>query len=197
STPVLDLHINTSNTPALRMEQNNSGGFTAQTWDIGANEANWFVRDVTGGSKLSFRIRPGAPTSSIDISADGDVGVGTGSPSTKLHVSGSNGSTKVLVQESSGTTASRELLEIRNAGGVIFALSDTTTAGTRWTQGTSGTTFLWDDQGDAPVEMTLTTGGNLTITGVYSPSDRNLKRNVVEAQGTEILSKLAAMPVAF
>jgi len=86
STPVLDLHINTSNTPAIRMEQNNSGGFTAQTWDIAGNEANFFVRDVTSGSRLPFRIRPGAPTSSIDISADGDVGVGTASPSNKLDV---------------------------------------------------------------------------------------------------------------
>jgi len=90
STPVLDLHVNTSNTPAIRLEQNNSGGFTAQTWDIGANEANFFVRDVTGGSKLSLRIRPGAPTSSVDISADGDVGMGTGSPETNLHVFSSN-----------------------------------------------------------------------------------------------------------
>ena len=89
STPVLDLHVSTSNTPAIRLEQTNAGGFTAQTWDIGANEANFFVRDVTGGSKLSFRIRPGAPTSSVDISADGDVGIGTGSPQTKLHVFGS------------------------------------------------------------------------------------------------------------
>jgi hypothetical protein len=80
ATPVLDLHINTSNTPAIRLEQNSSGGFTAQTWDIGANEANFFVRDVTSGSRLPFRIRPGAPTSSVDISADGDVGVGTASP---------------------------------------------------------------------------------------------------------------------
>ncbi len=86
STPVLDLHTNTSNTPAIRLEQNNSGGFTGQTWDIGANEANFFVRDVTGGSKLSFRIRPGAPTSSLDISADGDVGIGTASPHAKLEV---------------------------------------------------------------------------------------------------------------
>jgi hypothetical protein len=76
STPVLDLHVATSNTPAIRLEQNSSGGFTAQTWDIGANEANFFIRDVTGGSRLSFRIRPGAPTSSLDISADGDVGIG-------------------------------------------------------------------------------------------------------------------------
>lgn len=86
ATPVLDLHVNTSNTPSLRLEQNNSGGFTAQTFDIGANEANFFVRDVTNGSRLSFRIRPGAPTSSLDISADGDVGVGTASPNAKLDV---------------------------------------------------------------------------------------------------------------
>jgi hypothetical protein len=84
ATPVLDVHANTTDTPAIRLEQNNSGGFTAQTWDIGANEANFFVRDVTGGSRLSFRIRPGAPTSSLDIAANGNVGVGTGSPNARV-----------------------------------------------------------------------------------------------------------------
>ncbi|MGZ8843719.1 MAG: tail fiber domain-containing protein [Pyrinomonadaceae bacterium] len=88
STPVLDLHVKTGNTPALRLEQSNASGFTAQTWDIGANEANFFVRDVTGGSKLSLRIRPGAPTSSLDISADGDVGIGTSAPGAKLDSAG-------------------------------------------------------------------------------------------------------------
>jgi hypothetical protein len=90
STPVLDLHVATSNTPAIRLEQNNSGGFTAQTWDIAGNEANFFVRDVTGGSRLPFRIRPGAPTSSLDISADGSVGINTASPNSnaKLDVNG-------------------------------------------------------------------------------------------------------------
>src|SRR3989454_4833238 len=84
ATPVLDVHANTSNTPAIRLEQNNGGGFTAQTWDIAGNEANFFVRDVTGGSRLPFRIRPGAPTSSIDINASGNVGVGTSSPELRL-----------------------------------------------------------------------------------------------------------------
>jgi hypothetical protein len=84
--PVLDIHMNTSDTPAIRLEQNNSGGFTAQTWDIAGNEANFFVRDVTSGSRLPFRIRPGAPTSSIDISATGNVGIGTASPQKPLHV---------------------------------------------------------------------------------------------------------------
>ena len=84
ATPVLDMHANTSDTPAIRLEQNNTGGFTAQTWDIAGNEANFFIRDVTSGSRLSFRIRPGAPTSSIDIAANGNVGLGTASPRTRL-----------------------------------------------------------------------------------------------------------------
>lgn len=93
STPTLDLHMNTSDTPAIRFEQNNAGGFTAQTWDIGANEANFFVRDLTGGSRLPFRIRPGAPTSSIDIAASGNVGVGTASPGASLDVARAGDST--------------------------------------------------------------------------------------------------------
>jgi len=86
ATPVLDVHVNTTDTPAIRLEQNNTSGFTAQTWDVAGNEANFFVRDVTSGSRLPFRIRPGAPTSSIDIAADGKVGIGTASPDTRLSV---------------------------------------------------------------------------------------------------------------
>jgi hypothetical protein len=85
ATPLLDLHITTGDTPAHRLEQTNASGFTAQTWDIGGNEANFFVRDLTAGSRLPFRIRPGAPTSSLDIAASGNVGIGTASPGFKLH----------------------------------------------------------------------------------------------------------------
>ena len=107
ATPVLDVHANTSDTPAIRLEQNNSGGFTAQTWDIGANEANFFVRDVTAGSRLSFRIRPGAPTSSIDIAASGNVGINNSSPTTTLDVSGNIfllGSESGVTTRTTGTT---------------------------------------------------------------------------------------------
>lgn len=73
SNPTLDVNIKTGNTPAVRLEQDASSGFTAQTWDMAGNETNFFIRDVTGGSLLPFRIRPGAPTSSIDIQADGTI----------------------------------------------------------------------------------------------------------------------------
>src|SRR5947209_4411851 len=119
STPVLDVHANTGDTPAIRLEQNNSSGFTAQTWDIGANEANFFVRDVTGGSRLPFRVRPGAPTSSIDISSSGNVGVGTSSPTARIHVLTSEATStsgKVLFQNTSAAATAREGLEINNNG---------------------------------------------------------------------------------
>jgi hypothetical protein len=89
ATPVLDLHMLTGDTPAIRLEQSSGSGFTPQTWDVAGNEANFFVRDLTSGSRLPFRIRPGAPTSSIDIAASGNVGIGTASPQQKLHVAGS------------------------------------------------------------------------------------------------------------
>jgi len=118
STPVLDVHISTTNTPAIREEQTNAGGFTAQTWDIGGNEANWFVRDVTGGSRLPLRIRPGAPTSSIDVAASGKVGIGTASPASNLHVFGSS-NTDVFIgvgEDPLGTTGTQSALTIGYGG---------------------------------------------------------------------------------
>jgi hypothetical protein len=81
-----DLAITTGNTPKVRLDQTNSSGFAPQIWDVAGNEANFFIRDVTGGSQYSFRIRPGAPTSSIDINASGNVGLGIASPEATLHI---------------------------------------------------------------------------------------------------------------
>ena len=80
STPVVEIHAKDGDSPRLRLEQDGSSGFTSQTWDLAGNETNFFIRDVTNESRLFFRIRPGAPTSSLDIAADGDVGLGTENP---------------------------------------------------------------------------------------------------------------------
>ena len=114
ATPVLDVHASTTDTPAIRLEQNNTGGFTAQTWDVAGNEANFFVRDVTAGSRLPFRIRPGAPTSSIDISATGNVGIGTASPSKKLHIADANA--QVFVDRPANTAANYALVNFATNG---------------------------------------------------------------------------------
>jgi hypothetical protein len=175
-TPVLDVHANTGNTPAMRLEQNNGSGFTAQTWDIAGNEANFFVRDVTGGSRLPFRIRPGAPTSSIDISASGNVGIGTASPSEKLQVSGagvqrfsiletgSSVDTRVVSNTTNGFigTASNHFLNI----GTNNAANMTILTNGRVGIGTTAPDQLLSVNGDASK-----TGGNTWL----SFSDERLK----------------------
>jgi hypothetical protein len=114
ATPILDMHAVTSDTPAIRLEQTNAGGFTAQTWDVAGNEANFFVRDVTSGSRLPFRIRPGAPTSSIDISAVGNVGIGTASPLKKLHVAATNA--QILVDRPANTAGNYAMINFGTNG---------------------------------------------------------------------------------
>ncbi|MEQ1743802.1 MAG: tail fiber domain-containing protein [Saprospiraceae bacterium] len=90
--PATELHVKDGDTPTLRMEQN-GGSFSPYIWDIGANEANFFVRDLTfGGDKLPFRIFPGNNSNRIAIKSN-NVGIGTTSPASLLDV---NGTTKTI-----------------------------------------------------------------------------------------------------
>lgn len=150
STPVLDIHATTTDTPGVRLEQTNAGGFTAQTWDMAGNEANFFIRDVTGGSLLSFRIRPGAPTSSIDIAASGNVGIGTASPAYDLDVANTGANTNFAVRRTDGST--------------LKLLSDATQS-TLGTETNFPLSFLTNNT----TQMTLDTSGNLGI-GTTTPA---------------------------
>jgi Chaperone of endosialidase len=175
--PVLDLHVATSNTPAHRFEQTSAGGFTAQTWDVAGNEANFFVRDVTGGSRLPFRIRPGAPTSSIDISATGNVGIGTASPSQKLHVvAGSVADGVRVTGNTTGTLSpafslfdsgtSRGFLGLAEATGHF---SSDAVAGDIIFQAVTGKLLL--QTGLAASQIAITTGGQVGI-GTPTPDQK-------------------------
>ena len=194
--PILDLHVNTTDTPGMRLEQNAGGGFSAQTWDVAGNEANFFVRDVTSGSRLPFRIRPGAPTSSIDIAADGDVGIGTASPDSPLHVERSNGTANLLVEETNATEAFRDLLELRNNGITGIALNNTA-RNNLWRMMSGNVPLIFDSPFSAGNEFTLLRNGNLTITGTLSQgSDRNRKEAIREADPERLLDKLAKLPIS-
>ena len=97
ATPSTEIHSIDGDTATLRLQQDGSSGFAPQTWDVAGNETNFFIRDVTNGSQLPFRIRPDAPTNSIFIDADGDIGLGTASPNGPLHISGP-GTERQLIQ---------------------------------------------------------------------------------------------------
>jgi len=65
--PVVELHSIDGDTPTLRLEQDGSSGFGEQIWDVAGNESGFFIRDVTNGSALSFRIQPGSPADAFFI----------------------------------------------------------------------------------------------------------------------------------
>ena len=162
NSPVLNLHITATDTPAIRQEQTNGGGFTAQTWDIGANEANWFVRDVTGGSRLPLRIRPGAPTSSVDIQASGNVGFGTTAPYRAIEID--NSVVPAIGFRNTGQAADQKYWEFEVFGQTLYGSlnNDANTTQNFWLEVNRGT-------GNS-VSSVVFPQGNIGV-GVTSPTN--------------------------
>ena len=146
ASPIVELHAVDGNSPTLRLEQDGSSGFTPQTWDIAGNEANFFVRDVTYGSKLPFRIEPNTPDEALflrpasltinEASADydvriesdtdfnalfldggtGNIGMGTGTPEQALHIVTSDANTNAVALVAATGAGSDAALNLRQAG---------------------------------------------------------------------------------
>jgi len=159
STPVVELHVVNGDSPTLRLEQNGSSGFTPQTWDLAGNETNFFVRDVTNGSKLPFKVFPNAPTNSLTIEGStGDIGLGTQTPDAKLHVIG----TAKFATADDGL-APAEVVEIQtttdNTARLRFDDGNSWNVG-----GGAGNTFVIFDPSDA-AEFQINGNGDVTITG--------------------------------
>jgi len=174
ATPVVNLHVVDGNTPTLRLEQNGSSGFTAQTWDLAGNEANFFIRDATNGSTLPFRVEPGAPSSTLYLDSTGRVGVGTTSPASAVHVLRSGAATDltsgILVDQTNATEGPRGLLHLRNNGQVYMrlentAIADGSSSGRSWNLQSHSGEFRVTTAGGPETELALDVDGNLTIGG--------------------------------
>jgi len=125
--PVVNLHVVDGNTPTTRLEQDGSSGFTPQTWDLAGNESNFFIRDVTNGSKLPFRIQPGAPDASIYINAKGYIGNGAGpTPDAKLHLVNASGENWVTTRLENGGVS----WDATHAGNGAYRLNNSDHTGT-------------------------------------------------------------------
>jgi len=222
SAPIMEAHITDGDSPTLRLEQDESSGWGAQTWDIAGNETNFFIRDVTNSSKLPFKILPGADHNVIVIDGNSEVGMGTDKPDSKLHVVGkvlagptdagaptspatihaygNDGNTKVAVEDTLSTTADRTLLELTNQGGSRIDLLNTSgsTNASNWriaTEDTSGS-FIITKIGSGQVEFEIDTAGNIITSGTtVHTSDRNKKYNIVNIDEKDILNKISKLPV--
>ncbi|MFN8150278.1 MAG: hypothetical protein U0R24_04010 [Solirubrobacterales bacterium] len=186
------LQLTRGDTPVMRLDQDNSSGFSPQVWDVAGNETNFFVRDATNGNLLPFRIRPGAPTSSIDIAANGNVGIGLNNPNAPLDIQRGNGTAKVRVAETNGTTQLRELVALINNGPSTIRLENTS-AGTHpvWLAGTDDADdYLLDTDGSTVAPLRVSSAG-----GLYSGADPAQRTDVQQVDPAAVLNQIASLPL--
>jgi hypothetical protein len=216
ATPVRSLHTLWRDTPAVRLEQDTSGGYTAQTWDVAGNEANFFIMDVTHGSVLPFRIFPGAPYNAFVLAASGNVGVGTASPSARLHVVQPSGNADLRFDGSAsanfllnrGNTSSFSRFQFLTAGGLKWSLGMINDGSHNFHLGPNiSTTYFFVNQTNGRVGIGTTApthaldmGGGAYCTGTQwvSVSSRAAKQDI-EDLSTEAAEDAVAKlnPVTF
>jgi hypothetical protein len=174
------------------------GSSSSHDWAlfVNFNDVDQFSIVDFGNGLLPFNIAAGAPTDSLDVAASGNVGLGTATPSEQLHVTGSAGTSRIMVEETSATAAGRALLRLRNNGGPFLIWEDTSLS-KFWSAGSVSTNFLISEGADNTVEFRLSNTGNLTITGVLTQgSDRSTKREIVPIEPEEVLAKLDRLPIS-
>lgn len=121
SNPVVGIHSVDGNSPTLRLEQDGSSGFTPQIWDLAGNETNFFIRDVTNSSDLTFRIYPGTGEDSL-VLRNGRAGFGDNNPQTDLHVKSSTDTPTLRLQGSSNASQKWDIV----GGDTSFIINDET-----------------------------------------------------------------------
>ncbi len=202
NSPTAELHMIDGNTPTIRMEQDGSGGFAPQTFDIGANETSFFIRDVTNGNNFPLRINPGSGTAdAIVIAGNGNVGIGTASPDSSMHLRNTDGTANFLIEETNATIADRRMLRLSNKGGVRLDLENTSGGpqANNWRLGTENNTgsFIVTEVGSGDIELEITTTGDILARGVVvHSSDVNKKKNIVEVDPQSVLQKVSQLPIS-
>lgn len=198
SIPIVELHTKSGDSPALRLEQDGSAGFTAQTWDVAGNEANFFIRDVTNGSALPFKIIPGAPTNSLYIngreSQNGYIGMGTATPDSNLDIESS--SSVELRLTGTGTTDASWVIKNNEATGRL-TFADALNATVPLKIAPNAAENLMKLGINSTDEVTIQ--GNLVIDSASNAVDWEIKNNsstgrltFADANGSTVPVKIAA-----
>ena len=154
------------------------------------------MRDLTNGSLLPLRIRPGAPHSSLDIAGDGNVGLGTPRPAAPLTLRRSNGTGTLQVDNTTAVApATRVQMELRNNGDIAMRIAHG--VGTAyWTQNTTASGISLAASGSGSSALSVQSSGNLAVAGTLSQgSSRTLKHDITAAPVHTILGGVAQLPV--
>ncbi|MBU1390949.1 MAG: tail fiber domain-containing protein [Gammaproteobacteria bacterium] len=171
---------------------------------------------VTGGSRLPFKIRPGAPTGSLDILASGDVsfgsnlGLGTGitAHSAAIHIKKTN-DPQIRFDENNVaantwnlgiTDVYSNMFTVLNSANPLIGYALKSTGDIYMNNGATPVRgkFAWHLLANGNVEQTgnLWVGGDITAQGTVSgSSSRALKNNINIINGDAILRLISKLDV--
>jgi hypothetical protein len=188
STPVVDLHAVSGNTPTLRLDQDGSSGFSPQVWDVAGNETNFFIRDASNGSTLPFRIQPGTSSNALTVKSAG-IGIGTWSPSYPVHLLTNSSTNATIVAER--TSGAKNFMNATNSFAVFGAINDFSLR--------LVTNNSWRMQLNTDNSLSMRNGATCTTGGVWTDnSSRELKENIMELSTDEAMETLAGLnPVKY
>ena len=189
---------------------------------LGASDFNDTFGLAGRGSQLPidvinqfFSASLNAPSSSLTIDEDGNVGMGLSDADASLHIIRNDGTARLLVEEASTTVADRSLMRLTNNGPSRLEFNNTD-SGRTWSlvadfnnqfqirQNGPNTanfairengTFSFNNGGQSV--MALLPTGNLRIAGVLTEqSDRNSKENIEKVNAGDVLAKVIDLPVS-
>jgi len=129
STPGKNLSIADTISPTIRMEQSNS---PFQTWDVVANNNNFYVRDVNHEFN-PFIIRSSTPDNTLVLDSSARLGLGVSAPLYQIHHSSGarldagnwvNASSRAIKQDSHDLDADAAMKALKALQPVTFAYKE-------------------------------------------------------------------------
>jgi hypothetical protein len=161
---------------------------------------------VTNATAIGYRARVNQSNSLVLGSIAGvnnatvsvDVGIGTTAPLAPLHVSRSDSTVKIILAESTGPEAVRNMMDLKNNGMAQFRLIDTSPNGDAWQFSNTDNNLNISLQGSGSQEFLIENDGDVWINNgtIMVTSYRASKANFRELDTEEILRRVADLPLS-
>ncbi len=211
-----DVTITTGDGPTVNLNQDNSLALGVQNWSLTGDETGVYLDDNTGG-QTPLTVFKGAPDNSLAVASDGRVGIGTATPTGRLHVLDNTNANSFIWAENPfvGTGAAAVLRAQAGATVLNFQAHSSARTVTRFGQTLGGWAELLAVGGNGlvmgtvvnvpviiganNVQRILANAAGVTVFGTFTnSSSREYKEGIESVASDEARTALAGLrPVKF